>query len=361
MDRRELSQLLNDSEGKLRVEMCKISVIVLNWNGLQFLEACLFSLRKQTFCEFETILVDNGSTDGSVPYVRSAFPEVRLVELSKNAGFAGGNNAGYEAAFGEWIVLLNNDTEAEPNWLEEIWKAAQENPGAGAIASKMLYFNERNRIDNCGFSVTRAGTTVDLGRGDLDGAEWSRPRKVFGPCGGAAAYRRETLRNIGFLDQELFIIFEDVDLAFRMQLRGYSCVLAPGAVVYHRYRQTLGKHPAGPVYFSQRNIELVYFKNMPAALMAQYLPARFVYEAGAAIYFFRLGTGMAFMKAKLAALWHLPSILRKRRGIQKGRALSNGQLRALLADTRQNAKWKKFWAPRVTETEKALKERPSTG
>ena len=341
--------------------MYKISVIVLNWNGLQFLEACLSSLRKQTFREFETIVVDNGSTDQSVAYVRNNFPEVRLVELHKNMGFAGGNNAGYEVALGEWIVLLNNDTEAEPRWLEEIWKAAQENPGAGAIASKMLYFDERKRIDNCGFNVTRAGMTTDLGRSELDGIEWSRPRSVFGPCGGAAAYRREMLRNIGFLDEELFIIFEDVDLAFRMQICGYACVLAPTAIVYHRYRQSLGKHPAGPVYFSQRNIELVYFKNMPAALMARYLPERFLYEVGAAIYFLRHGAGIAFVKGKLAAIWHLPSILRKRSAIQKSRTLSNGQLRTLLADAGLSAKWKKFWAPRVTETEKALKARPSTG
>jgi GT2 family glycosyltransferase len=341
--------------------MCKISVIVLNWNGVKFLEACLSSLRKQTFREFETILVDNGSTDGSASYVRENFTEVRLVELDKNRGFAGGNQAGYEAASGEWIVLLNNDTEADAKWLEEIRKAADENPGAGAIASKMLYFDERNRIDNCGFSVTRAGTTVELGRGELDGLAWSTPRNVFGPCGGAAAYRREMLRKIGFLDQDLFIVYEDVDLAFRMQLGGYPCVLAPGAVVYHRYRQTLGKNPASSVYFSQRNIELVYFKNMPAALIARYLPSRFLYEVGAALYFFGLGAGMAFVKAKLAALWHLPSILRKRLSIQRHRVLSNAELRALLADTGLEAKWKKFWSSRATKTEKALKERPSTG
>jgi GT2 family glycosyltransferase len=341
--------------------MCKISVIILNWNGLQFLETCLSSLRKQTFREFETILVDNGSTDESVSYVRNNFPEVRLVELNNNSGFAGGNNAGYEAASGEWIVLLNNDTEADAKWLEEIWKATQETPDAGAIASKMLYFVERNRIDNCGFSVTRTGTTVDLGRGELDGVEWSKPRNVFGPCGGAAAYRRKMLCDIGFLDQELFIIFEDVDLAFRMQLSGYTSVLAPGAIVYHRYRQTLGKNPAGSVYFSQRNIELVYFKNMPAALMAQYLPARFVYEVGTALYFFRIGAGGAFVKAKLGVLRHLPSIWRKRRVIQENRVLSNEELRALLGDTGLNAKWKKFWMSRVSKTEEALKARPSTG
>ncbi len=341
--------------------MCKISVIVVNWNGLEFLEACLSSLRKQTLRDFETILVDNGSTDGSVKYVRENFPEVRLMELNQNLGFAGGNNAGYQAASGEWIVLLNNDTQADAKWLEEINKAAEGNPGAGAIASKMLYFDQRNRIDNCGFSVTRAGTTIDLGRDEADGLAWSKSRKVFGPCGGAAAYRREMLRSVGFLDTELFIVYEDVDLAFRMQLNGYACVLAPQAIVYHRYRRTLGRNPARQVYFSQRNIELVYFKNMPVALMLRYLPARMLYQAGSALYFFRQGAGIAFVKAKLAALWHLPSILRKRRVIQKSRRISNEDLRMLLGDTGLAAKWKKFRAPSLNETEKVLKERPSTG
>ena len=134
--------------------MPEISVIVVNWNGKHFLETCLTALRRQTFRDFETILVDNGSEDGSAEYVRSGFPEVRLIALDRNLGFTGGNIAGYEQACGELIVLLNNDTEVDPRWLEEIHKARRDYPAAGSFASKMLYFDERNRIDNCGFGLT---------------------------------------------------------------------------------------------------------------------------------------------------------------------------------------------------------------
>ena len=336
-------------------------MIVVNWNGKEFLDVCFTALRRQTFRDFETILVDNGSTDGSVEYVRKNFPEVRLVELERNKGFAGGNNAGYEAASGEWIVLLNNDTEADARWLEEIHKTAKENAGVGSIASKMLCFDERHRIDNCGFSLSRGGMTIDLGRGESDGPVWSGARKVFGASGGAGAYRRKMLQEIGFLDEELFVIYEDVDLAFRARLYGYECVLAPGAIVYHRYRRTLSKSPALQVYFAQRNIELIYIKNMPLGLLARHAPRRFVYEFGAALYFFRLGMAKAFMKAKIDVLSHLPSMLKKRRAIQSRRAISNASLRVMLTDGGLVPKWRKFWSAWQNETDEALNERRSAG
>jgi GT2 family glycosyltransferase len=341
--------------------VCEISVIVVNWNGKEFLDVCFTALRRQTFRGFETILVDNGSTDESVEYMQKNFPEVRLVELDKNKGFAGGNNAGYQAASGKWIVLLNNDTEADARWLEEIYKTAKENPDVGAIASKMLYFDERHRIDNCGFSLSRGGMTIDLGRGELDGAVWSGVRKVFGASGGAGAYRREMLQETGFLDEDLFIIYEDVDLAFRAQLYGYECVLAPGAIVYHRYRRTLGKNPALQVYFAQRNIELVYIKNMPLALIARHAPQRLVYEIGAALYFFRQGKGMAFIKAKMDVFSRLPSTLKKRQAIQRRRVVSNANLRIMFSEVRLGPKWRKFWSAWQSETDEALNERHSAG
>src|SRR4029077_5782020 len=140
--------------------MPEMSVIVVTWNGKRFLETCLTALRRQTFQDFEAILVDNGSADGSVDYVGALFPEVRVIALSDNRGFAGGNIVGYEQARGKLIVLLNNDTEADAHWLEQIHRASQDLPRAGSFASKMLRFDDRQRIDNCGFAVTKAGTAV---------------------------------------------------------------------------------------------------------------------------------------------------------------------------------------------------------
>jgi GT2 family glycosyltransferase len=322
----------------------KFSVLVLNWNGKHFLETCFVALRNQTFRDYETILVDNGSEDGSVEFVRAHFPEVTVLALNRNVGFAPANNAALELAQGEWIVLLNNDTEADKTWLAELHAASEIFPCAGSFASKMLFFDDRQRIDNCGFDMATMGLTTDLGREQKDGVPWDKPRRVFGACGGAAAYSQSMLEVIGFLDADFFMTFEDLDLSFRAQLQGYECVFVPKAVVYHRYRGTMTKYPARQVYFSQRNIEFAYLKSMPLALIFRYLPERILYEFGSAIYFIRLGVGAAFFKAKFDALRNLPMILRKRREIQKRRTISNAQLRSMLRANRLGSKWKKLWS-----------------
>ena len=322
--------------------MPQISVIIPNWNGKHLLEVCLSAMRRQTFRDFETILVDNGSDDGSRDYVREHFPEVRLLPLRENLGFTGGTIAGYAQARGNLVLLLNNDTEADPNWLEEIQKASQVYPNAGSFASRMMYFDERDRIENCGFDMAISGAVEDLGRNQYYGPEWSRPRKVFGGCGGGVAYRRQMLEDIGFLDPSFVMIYEDTDLSFRAQLRGYECVYVPGAIVYHRYRVTIGKAPSRQVYYSQRNIEFVYLKNMPLALILRFLPQRLLYEGGAAIYFAKQGSGSAFLRAKLDVLKCLPLILRKRREIQNRRSKADSHVRTILRKSLFFIKWKKL-------------------
>jgi GT2 family glycosyltransferase len=329
---------------------------------MHFLEICLNALRRQTFRDFETILVDNGSEDGSAEYVQANFPEVNQVALNDNRGFCGGNIAGYEQAWGQVIVLLNNDTEADEHWLEEIHKASRDFPRAGSFASKMLIFDDRKRIDNCGFDVTKAGTAVDLGRDEQDGVAWAEPRKVFGACGGAAAYRRSMLEDIGFLDPEFFLTFEDLDLSFRGQLQGYECVFIPRAIVYHRLGATRKKNPGHDVFFSQRNIELAYLKNMPLGIILGSLPHRLVYELGGAAYFTKLGVGTAFFKAKMDAIRRLPSMLRKRKELQRRRILTNEQLRSILLRYRLWSKWKKFssaWRVSAHSAARKSQEKPS--
>src|SRR5258708_5196029 len=181
--------------------MPKISVIIPNWNGKHYLGDCLGSLRKQTFGDFETILVDNGSEDGSVPWVRTKFPEVNVIALPANRGFTGGILGGYEQATGELIVLLNNDTEANPNWLQSIHAASQAYSRAGSFASKMMYFDDRSRIENCGFDLGSGGTTIDLGRCDADGRAWAQPPRVLGAAGAGAAYGSRWLDGWGGLDE----------------------------------------------------------------------------------------------------------------------------------------------------------------
>jgi hypothetical protein len=326
--------------------MPEMSIIVLNWNGKHFLETCLTSLRRQTFRDFETILVDNGSTDGSTEYVRTQFPEVHLIALGENRGFTGGNIAGWELVRKGppegLIVLLNNDTEAHPHWLEAIHKASQEHPEAGTFASKMMMFDDRSRIENCGFAMSTIGFSTDLGRGQLDSDVWSKQRQVFGACAGAAAYRRGMLEDIGFLDNDFFMTSEDVDLSFRAQLQGYECWMIPEAIVYHCYRGAMKKFPARQAFFSHRNSEFVYLKNMPMALMLSLLPMRVIYELGATAYSFKVGSGGVFLKAKADALRQLPAVLRKRKQIQKRRIVSNRLLRSRMQKNWLRSKCKKM-------------------
>jgi GT2 family glycosyltransferase len=322
--------------------MPELSVIIVNWNGRHFLNDCLSSLRQQTFRDFEVILVDNASEDGSVDYVHQFFPEVRVITEPVNLGFAAGNWAGYKEARGEVIALLNNDTATDPSWLSELHQALHTFPQAGSAASKMLYFDDRKRIDNCGFWLASNGTTVELGRDELDGPQSAEFRWVFGACAGAAAYRRTMLEDIGFLDPDFFMIYEDVDLSFRAQLRGYPCLFVPTAIVYHHLGATLKRVPAQRVFWSQRNIEYVYVKNMPASMMLRSLPQRLVYELGGAIYFTLQGRGASFLRAKLAAFRNLPELLRKRKTILGSRSIADSQLRTLTQRDWFTPKWRRF-------------------
>jgi GT2 family glycosyltransferase len=322
--------------------MPEISVIIVNWNGKHFLDVCLSALRRQTFRDFETIFVDNGSRDGSVDFVRSRFPEVKVIALQNNLGFTGGNIAGYQLATGSLIALLNNDTEAHPNWLSAMSRGARAYPDAGSFASKMLYFDKRDRIENCGFDVDIAGVTVELGRDESDSPKWNLPRKVFGACGGAVVYRRSMLDHVGFLDPDLFMIYEDVDLGFRAQLCGYDCVYLPQAVVFHRYRSSLRRQPASQVFYAQRNIDFVYLKNLPLRLILYSAPRRLLYELGSALYFVKLGAASPFIRAKFDVLRSFRSILAKRRAVQKVRVVSARELRALMRGSVLASRWKKL-------------------
>lgn len=309
----------------------EVSVVVINYNGLEHLELCLGALGRQTHRDFEVVLVDNGSTDGSEDYVRSHFPHVRIVRLEKNAGFCGGNNAGIRAARGDLIALLNNDTEVQPRWLEALCAALRRDPSAGLCASRMIRFWERSVLDNAGDLMTPGGFALERGRGEPDGAEFAGDCEVFGACAGAALYRRSMFDEIGLLDEGFFLTYEDLDLSFRARLAGYRCLYAADAGVYHKVRGTMNRFPAQQVFQSQRNIEWVWLKNMPGWLMVKYLPHRLLYWMGSAWFFSRRGSGLTFWRAKWAALRGCGPVLRQRRVIQRARRLSVTELEGLFA------------------------------
>ncbi len=247
-----------------------LSIIIPNWNGLrlQLLPACLAALRLQTWRDFEILVVDNASTDDSCAWLAREYPEVRVLALESNRGFAPAVNAGIRAARGETVVLLNNDTEADPAWLAEIACALEQNPRAGMAACKLRLFDRRDHLHSAGDFYRVDGIPGNRGVWEKDCGQYDDARGVFGACGGAAAYRRAMLEEIGLFDESLGSYCEDVDLNWRARLAGYDCGYAPRAIVYHHISATGG----GPLasYYVGRNLIWVLAKNYPAELWAKY-------------------------------------------------------------------------------------------
>ncbi|HQF70917.1 MAG TPA: glycosyltransferase family 2 protein [Promineifilum sp.] len=310
----------------------RVSVIIPHWNGRQHLDDCLHALRRQTYADHEVILVDNGSTDGSQAYVRERFPEVRLVELGHNSGFTGAGNAGYAASRGEFICLLNNDTEADAGWLAAIVAVFDSHPRVGVVASKMLLFDRRDYFHTAGDFYRVDGIPGNRGVWQEDRGQYDREEPVFSACGGAAAYRREMLAEIGFLDNAFFFSCEDIDLAWRAHLAGWDVRYTPAAVVYHKLKASGGSGVVGS-YHDGRNFLYVIWKNYPTSLLRQHagdiLRAQ-LRISGEALRAWRGAAARARLRGQLAGLLALPRLWPARRHIQAARRIDDSTLAARL-------------------------------
>jgi GT2 family glycosyltransferase len=305
-----------------------VSLVILNWNGRHFLSECLEGLRNQRYRSFEITVVDNGSDDGSVDFIKHGYPEVNVIALSQNLGFAAANNLAIKTVKSKYIALLNNDAVPDHLWLEKLVDVMDRHPEAGFAASKMVFEKDRKTIDRAGDAYTTAGAGLLRGRGEpvdkYDNEEW-----VFGACAGAALYRTEMLRDIGLFDEDFFILYEDVDLSFRAQLKGYRCHYTPEAVVYHKGSGSIGHDSSLSVYYSHRNLEWVYIKNVPVRLICRTIFQHIIYNIAAFSYFLLSGRGKDFLKAKKDALKGLNQALKKRRQIQSGKAVDDSYVWSL--------------------------------
>ena len=308
-----------------------VSVIVLNWNGRQFLADCLGSLAEQTYRPFEVILVDNGSIDGSAAYVRETFPWVTLVELPDNSGFAAGNGHGLRASRGEFIVTLNNDTRVVPTFLAELVKPMLEDDRIGMVAAKMHNYYDAGRIDALGVVPAISGLGLSIGHGEVDTGQHDQLTEVFGPCGGAALYRRTMLDAVGFFDPDFFAYYEDLDLAWRGRLVGWRAVPAPRALVYHVHSGTSGKMSPFTLRHLHRNKWFTILKNWPVALLLERLPLLLAVDLAALVLAIGKGRGMAALQARFEVLRALPSLLRKRRVVQQLRRVHLPELEQLMS------------------------------
>lgn len=321
----------------------KVSLIIVNWNGEEYLPACLDSLQAQTYTDFETIVVDNGSQDGSLELLKRSYPQVRIVVFDSNIGFAAGNNAGKAVSLGSYIVALNNDTRVAPNWLAELIAVAEAQPEVGMVASRICSWDDPDRIDSLGVAICGDG----MSRGSRRLASFStlslaRSEEILLPSGCAALYRRTMLDEIGFFDDDFFAYCEDTDLGLRGRLAGWGALLARDAVVHHRYSRSGGSFSPLKLYLVERNHFWVVLKCFPFPMLLA-LPfwtlARFLVQAGLVLA--SRGAGAQFrtspsglITAVLRGLYDAakgaPAMLRKRRTIFATRRLSNAEFYKLL-------------------------------
>ena len=321
-----------------------VSVVVVNWNRRDLLRLCLQSLSRQTLPPFEVIVVDNGSTDGSVEMIHQDFPATRTILNHENRGFCGANNQGIDIVQGDFVALLNNDAEADPRWLETLAAVFRNEPKIGMAASKILVHSDPARIDKAGHLIFLDGQNRGRGTGQLDRGQFDLVEEVIWPDGCAAMYRREMLNQIGGFDEDFFAYADDAELGLRARIAGWGCLYAPEARVFHHRGTTLGLQSIRRLQLIERNRILLATKWFPWRLLwlngILYL-ARLIAGAVAAA----KGKGEAAkfpgLRGKLRLAWGLisgslsslpliPKMLRKRWKFRKLRRLNGSQVTRLL-------------------------------
>jgi GT2 family glycosyltransferase len=243
-----------------------ISVVVVNWNRKELLRACLSSLARQQHKDFETIVVDNGSNDGSAEMAEREFA-AHVIRNQANRGFCAANNQGIAAARGQFVALLNNDAEAEPGWLTALERACASRPEVGMAASKVLVWEDPTRIDKAGHLMFPDGQNRGRGSGSLDQGQFDQEEEVLWPDGCAAMYRKNMLDEIGGFDEDFFAYGDDAELGLRARIAGWKCVYTPLAVVRHHRGSTLGKGSSWRLKLIERNRVLLAVKLFPWSLL----------------------------------------------------------------------------------------------
>lgn len=311
-----------------------ITVIIPNWNRAELLRACLQSLAEQTE-PCQVVVVDNGSTDGSVPMVRLTFPTVQILELGANLGFARAVNRGIQGVKTRYVALLNNDTKADPHWIAAALQAFSTYPDHWFFASRMVDFFNPDVLDSAGDCYSKTGMPCKRGAGEPS-AHYREVEPVLGASAGAGFYRRELFDRIGLFDEGFHMYLEDVDLSLRAQLTGYRCLYIPAAVVHHieaasdpgRGNEPLPRTRRG--YYSKDRV--FWITRNRWQLMMTYQPARnlpwLLYGWTRSLLYHGLKVGFLsdFLRGVLAGIKETGPAIRKRRALKRTRVLTNGEL-----------------------------------
>ncbi|MCX7927437.1 MAG: glycosyltransferase family 2 protein [Candidatus Omnitrophica bacterium] len=307
-----------------------VSVIIINYNGCDLLKECLSSVTAQSYAPIEIIVVDNGSVDSSVEFLRNNYPQVKLILNKENLGFAEAANQGILKAKGEFIALLNNDACADPHWISSLVKVMLENPQIGSCASKLINYNDHKIIDAVGLLLHRAGFAKSRAHQQVDSGQFDIIEEVFACHGAAAFYRKKMLEEIGLFDADYFAYNEEFDLGLRAQLAGFRCLYVPQAVVYHQGGKTRAKQDEEfRLYHMERNRLWTIFKDWPIGFFFFCFPYFLKYELEILLNLNKYNK-KAVIKARIDFLKRLPQILKKRYYIQRKRKVSIKYLRNLI-------------------------------
>ena len=296
---------------------------MLSYDGRHLLETALPSLAAQRFRDFEVVVVDNGSRDGTAAWMAEHWPQASVVEIPENIGVTRALNVCAGAGRGELVGIFNNDLELDPECLGELVAALDAHPHAGWAGAKLLDFHHRDVIDGAGDVFTWAATGGRRGHGERDRGQYDEPRAIFGACGGAALYHRRALEAVGPFDDAFFAFYEDIDWDVRAQLAGFSCRYVPSAVVYHMGSATIGRGLTDFTrYHLWRNTLWIVAKDLPAGSIVRHAPQLLLGQL--------TNLAVAWWDRKLDIWWRvwrdalkgMPSVLRKRRPVQTRRRIS---------------------------------------
>jgi len=301
----------------------QVTVVIPSWNAREEIGACLKSLEAQTY-KAHIIVVENGSIDGSLQYIKAEFKHVEVIEHRENKGFAGGVNAGIKKAIrdgADYVALFNNDAIASKTWLEELITALDNNPSVGIVTCKLMDAHKKH-LDSTGDYYTTWGLPYPRGRGEPVSDKYDRETAVLGASGGASLYRVRLFEDIGLFDEDFFAYYEDVDISLRAQLAGWKVRFEPKSVAYHQIGMTSGRIKGFTTYQTMKNLPLLLWKNVPARYLWRVLPR---FTLAYCLFFARAiqrGHGRMAIQGWLKSIRLMPLKLVERHEIQRDRGVS---------------------------------------
>lgn len=311
-----------------------VSIIIPNYNKFDLLEKCIESILKQNYTDIEIIVVDNGSDNKDSIVCEES--KVKFIWLDKNEGFSKAVNIGIKYAKGNFLAIINNDTELTPDWINNILKAFKNNENVFFITSKILSLNNKRIIDDVGDVILPSGKVYKIGNGEEDCGQYNNSRKIFGASGAASVYKREFFDIVGYFDEDFFAYLEDIDLSFRANHFGLKGMYAPDAVVYHVGSATTGsKFNKFTVYYLAQNTINVIAKNFPIRVLIRYFPHILSHILKLQLYFSLNRLGFTFLKGLISGIGMINTMAKKRKEIMKNRRLPDSELITMLKENKR--------------------------